>query len=138
MKPAPEQFRLTPEVARRLRLSEVIASDATYGNNGMFLVPCGREILRCMISDGTGSREMGLPLWEHVSVSLSNRVPSYAELCFVKDLFWSDDETVMQLHVPRCDHVNNHPFCLHLWRPIGQEIPRPPAEFVGLKGVTLR
>jgi len=26
--------------------------------------------------------------------------------------------------------VNIHPYCLHLWRPVGQDIPLPPVEFV--------
>ncbi len=49
----------------------------------------------------------------------------------IKDLFWGDSETVMQLHVPAADHVNDHPYCLHLWKPINQDIPRPPSYTVG-------
>ena len=64
--------------------------------------------------------------WEHVSVSRQDRTPSWAEMDRVKRLFWDDDETVMQLHVPRSKHVNLHPNCLHLWRPINVEIPLPP------------
>lgn len=71
--------------------------------------------------------------WDHVSVSVEGeeRCPTYEELVFVKRQFWGGNETVMQLHVPEADHVNFHPYCLHLWRPQKQEIPRPPAEFVG-------
>jgi len=64
--------------------------------------------------------------WEHVSVSRQDRAPTWAEMDRVKRLFWDDTETVMQLHVPRSSHVNVHPHCLHLWRPIGTEIPLPP------------
>lgn len=41
--------------------------------------------------------------WEHVSVSVSGarRCPTWEEMDAVKRLFWADDETVMQLHVPR-------------------------------------
>ena len=49
----------------------------------------------------------------------------------VKRLFFRDDETAMQLHVQPADHINCHPHCLHLWRPHGVEIPRPPAFMVG-------
>jgi hypothetical protein len=49
----------------------------------------------------------------------------------IKRLFFHAHETAMQLHVPACDHVNHHPYCLHLWRPQDAEIPRPPAAFVG-------
>ena len=70
--------------------------------------------------------------WEHVSVSLPNRCPNWFEMDFIKDIFWLETETVMQLHVPKADHRCLHPYCLHLWRPTrGVEIPRPPAILVG-------
>lgn len=68
--------------------------------------------------------------WDHVSVSRKNRCPNWTEMEFVKRAFFKDDETAMQLHVPEKDHINAHPFCLHLWRPQKVEIPRPPAIFV--------
>jgi hypothetical protein len=49
----------------------------------------------------------------------------------MKRLFFREDETAMQLHVPATDHINCHPHCLHLWRPTEVEIPRPPAIMVG-------
>jgi len=79
--------------------------------------------LRVLASNGEG--------WDHVSVSLADRTPTWAEMEFVKRLFFEEDEVAMQLHVPPKDHVNNHPFCLHLWRPHGGVIPRPPASLVG-------
>ena len=71
--------------------------------------------------------------WDHVSVSLkgSTRTPTWEEMCRIKELFFEDNETVMQLHVPRADHVNYHPGCLHLWRPHHTPIPRPDALMVG-------
>lgn len=84
------------------------------------IVPIGLLIIA---SDGGG--------WEHVSVSLPTRCPTWEEMCWVKDQFWRPTETVMQLHVPAEDHVSLHPWCLHLWRPRrGQAIPRPPREMV--------
>jgi hypothetical protein len=68
--------------------------------------------------------------WEHVSVSLQHRTPHWSEMCFVKDLFWNDDECAMQLHPPKSDYVNCHPFTLHLWRPMQADIPTPPLELV--------
>jgi hypothetical protein len=38
----------------------------------------------------------------------------------------------MQLHPPRSEWVSNAEFCLHLWRPVGVDIPRPPALMVGV------
>lgn len=69
--------------------------------------------------------------WEHVSVSTARRCPNWEEMCFVKNLFWEDDEVVMQLHPAKKDYVNLHPYCLHLWRPIGREIPLPDVMLVG-------
>jgi len=51
----------------------------------------------------------------------------------VAKMFFGDWETAMQLHVPRSDHVNCHPNCLHWWRPVHVNIPRPPAYMVGSK-----
>lgn len=64
--------------------------------------------------------------WEHVSASLPNRCPNWHEMDQVKRLFFNDDELAMQLHVPASDHVNIHPHCLHLWRPMHADIPTPP------------
>lgn len=78
-------------------------------------------------SDGAG--------WDHVSVSLPNRCPTWAEMCLVKDLFFSPEETVIQYHPASADYVNHHPFCLHLWKPQGIDLPKPPTYLVGPKGV---
>jgi len=48
----------------------------------------------------------------------------------VKDLFWEPDELVVQFHVPKVAHVNIHEHVLHLWKPVGFEIPLPPADCV--------
>jgi len=71
--------------------------------------------------------------WDHVSVSRATRCPNWPEMEYIKRLFFKDAETVMQLHVPRADHINLHPYALHLWRPQEVEIPRPPGWMVGLK-----
>jgi len=102
----------------RLRAGEM-GSDATAGNNGAFLIPTrpGQPPLRVIASDGDG--------WEHVSVSLPNRCPTWDEMCKVKALFWDDDDCVVQFHPPKSDYVNLHPYCLHLWRPVGTPILLP-------------
>lgn len=104
------------------------------GCNGAFWIPVhstlkGGPPLRVIASDGE--------YWEHVSVSLPNRCPTWVEMCHVKELFWDDEDVVMQLHPARSDYVNYHPHCLHLWRPAnGQQIPLPPVIMVGLPGLT--
>jgi hypothetical protein len=60
-----------------------------------------------------------------------HRCPTWEELEHVKRLFFEPHECAMQLHVPPADHVNNHEFCLHIWRPLDVDIPRPPSVMVG-------
>lgn len=108
-------------------------SDDDAGLNGVFHVdgPCG-ALLRIIVSDGTILTDK-YP-WEHVSVSTQRRLPNWQEMCFVKDLFWDEEEAVMQLHPPKSEYVNYAPHCLHLWRPLREKIPMPPTIMVGPKG----
>ena len=85
------------------------------------------DVLR-ILSSGTGELAEG---WEHVSVSTRDRTPNWAEMTFVKNLFWGEEECVVQYHAPRSQYVNHHPYCLHLWRPIEAALPTPPSHFVG-------
>lgn len=71
--------------------------------------------------------------FEHCSVSIPTRCPSWEQMCSIKDTFWNDDEVCMQLHPAKKDYVNNHPYCLHIWKPIDKEIPLPPTIMVGVK-----
>jgi hypothetical protein len=73
--------------------------------------------------------------WEHVSVSLANRCPTWDEMCWVKSLFWEDDETVCQFHPPKSEYVNFHQYCLHLWKPTKEVLQLPPYYLVGPKNV---
>jgi len=101
---------------------------------GAFLVrgPCGEE-LKIIASEGDDPITDG---WEHVSVSTARRIPNWLEMCFVKDLFWREDECVVQFHPPRSDYINNHPRCLHLWRNTREEFKMPPAILVGVKDLS--
>lgn len=73
--------------------------------------------------------------WEHVSVAPYNIriVPSWDDMCRLKDMFFREDETVVQYHPAKSEYVNNVANCLHLWRPTDAEIPTPPAIMVGIK-----
>lgn len=103
---------------------------AEYGTDyGFFEIPgpCAMT-LRVIVSNAYPDEGV---MWEHASVSLKTRCPNWKEMHFIKEIFWGDDEAVMQLHPPKKDYVNCHPYCLHLWRPVGQEIPLPPSIMVG-------
>lgn len=115
--------------------------------SGLYLLKRGNAQLRVVASNGVG--------WDHVSVSLPTRCPTWEEMCWVKDKFFEPEEVVMQLHPARSQYVNNMPYCLHLWRPQNAEyiaaviadwgdewpygevespgvIPTPPAHLVGI------
>lgn len=85
--------------------------------------------LRIISSGETHKGEYGE--WEHVSVSLADRCPTWEEMCAVKDLFWMPEECVLQFHPPQSAYVNNMPFCLHLWKPL-HAIELPPSMTLGV------
>lgn len=120
-----------------------LASDASYGNNGAFMVKAVQTIpnaepiayfLFCIASDGGMDGETP---WEHVSVTivhpLDKRCPTWDEMCAVKNVFWDKKDCVIQYHPPEDKYVNQHPHCLHLWRKPGVEIPIPDPNLVGMQ-----
>jgi hypothetical protein len=111
-----------PEKSRVL--SGRYGSAKTDGSNGFFRVYCGRQF-NVIASDGGG--------WEHVSVSLENRTPTWAEMCAIKNVFWDEEDCVVQFHPAKSDYVNNHSYCLHLWRPTAAVLPKPESWMVGIK-----
>ena len=129
------------EYLNRYRITGVaeggeLKSTEADGMNGAFWIPCYNakteryDLLGVISSDGGG--------WEHVSVTVQSskrsqgQAPSWEQMCRVKRAFWDEEETVVEYHVPMSEWVNEHPGCLHLWKKIGYEYPRPPGLFVGL------
>ena len=118
----PEEYRIT---AGR------VASTSEFGNNGAFELPPirGGRKLFCIVSDGMG--------WEHVSVHVLDgktlHTPTWSEMCYVKDLFWDEEDIALQYHPRKSQYVNNHPHTLHLWRPTDQTVPNPPSILVGVR-----
>lgn len=109
------------------------------GNNGYFRIPeKGSQKVFCVIaSDGLG--------WEHVSVHVEminhpkrTYTPTWEDMCKVKAMFWDGEDVVIQFHPRESEYVNNHPNTLHLWRPVGAEIPIPPSILVGIKGFEVK
>ncbi len=100
---------------------------------GLFRFGIDAKIIRCIASDGEAAEEYGLSKWEHVSVSIEHETkpPTWKVMCMVKDLFWDDDQVVVQFHPRKKDYVNHHPGCLHLWRCLDREFPTPEPIMVG-------
>lgn len=119
-----------PEQYRFKDTSHPMGSDSFDGNNGVFYIPYGSDILQCIASSGMG--------WEHVSVTCRTKnrnrysIPTWEQMCFIKDTFWDDAETVIQYHPKKSEYINNHPYVLHLWRPLKEEIPIPNSILVGI------
>jgi hypothetical protein len=90
---------------------ELLAIYGTTGDDkfGAFLVPYNSHKLRIIAASDKG--------WDHVSVSLEQRTPTWEEMDFIKKMFFRIDEMAIQYHMPEKDNVNIHPNCLHLWRP---------------------
>jgi hypothetical protein len=115
----------------RLRNHPSLGSDDSIGNNGFFVIPhfkISDYIIACQSSDGEG--------WEHVSASVRHtkrephRCPNWEEMCFIKDLFWDEHDSVVQFHPKKSEYVNIHPYVLHLWKPTTMEVILPPTKFV--------
>lgn len=99
---------------------------------GMFVVPAhkapGKRSLKIVATAAHQEQE-----WDHASVSLgvnAKSQPTWPEMCFVKDLFWAEEDWVIQYHPAKSAYVNCHASTLHLWRPTKSTLPTPPREFV--------
>ena len=108
----------------------VFKSDESYGNNGAFEILYRKTanvqiVLNVIVSDKVG--------WDHVSVSMPKMTPTWNMMCFIKELFFEDDEVAIQYHPRKEDYIDYHPHCLHLWRIQTDAIPIPPVWMVGPK-----
>lgn len=110
----------------------LLGSSSQDGNNGVFIIPYGKLTLSVVCSDEEG--------WDHVSVSVDinpPRLPTWEEMCYVKDLFFRDEETVVQFHPKRSAYRNVNPWVLHLWRDQSIEYSLPPGKFIGPQSLSL-
>lgn len=116
---------------RRLNGFRYVAGDIMRGitpdmhrDHGVFQIPLkGNEYMHNIIANSCDG-------WDHVSVSYMGRTPTWEEMDTIKRMFFKPSEVAMQLHVETKNHINIHPYVLHLWRPTDQHVPLPPKEFV--------
>jgi hypothetical protein len=111
----------------RVRSGSVVRHYGSAGDStcGVFLLrsPIDHAPICVIASSGMG--------WDHVSVSRKNRIPNWIEMDHIKRKFFLPEEAAFELHVAESDHINDHQNCLHLWRPIDQDMPMPPKWMVG-------
>lgn len=115
----------------RLRNAGMFSTTEADGFNGafQFRLPGESKPVMCIASDAGG--------WQHVSARQGDTekdIPSWNVMCKVKELFWDDEDVVVQFHPKKSEYVNYHPAVLHLWRCTdGREQPTPPSFMVGPK-----
>ncbi len=94
--------------------------------NGLFKVFVNGKSFFVIASTGGG--------WDHVSVSPGSSrkkgIPTWEEMCAIKDMFFEAEETVVQYHPAKSRYINMREDCLHLWRPTAEELPTPPLYMV--------
>jgi hypothetical protein len=66
--------------------------------------------------------------WLHLSIARRDRMPTWTELTEARDLFLGPGTEAYQKLPKRSEHVNIHPYCLHLWalvnRPLTPDFTR--------------
>jgi hypothetical protein len=90
----PKHWRVLPPTHPAMR--------AFYRKDGLYVIVSGWE-------ESDGQR------WLHLSASRKSKVPSYEDLCALKRSFFGAEAMAYQLFPPQSEHVNDHPFVLHLW-----------------------
>lgn len=60
--------------------------------------------------------------WLHVSMSFKSKLPSYADMKIVKNVFIGEDQTAFQLFPPNDQHINLHENTLHLFSCLTKDI----------------
>jgi len=113
----------------------LMSSTDEQGLTGAFLIPTTIPQRRIFIVSSGTDNYTG---WEHVSAHVIERknkkvkevVPTWAEMCFVKSVFWKPEECVIQYHPSKSQYVDCHPFTLHLWKQINKEFPIPDISYV--------
>jgi hypothetical protein len=63
----------------------------------------------------SASRERDGKRWIHVSMSRHKRLPSYDDMCLVKNQFLGANRLAVQVFARAAHHVNINPHVLHLW-----------------------
>lgn len=83
-----------------------------------------RNIHRHLSLIVTACREADGRLWVHLSIAGRDRLPTWLELVEVRDWLFGPEALAIQVLAPVSEHVNIHPYCLHLWHCVdGSPLP---------------
>lgn len=63
--------------------------------------------------------------WVHASIAHKDRTPTYDELALLHKAVFQGKGWAYQVFAPDTDHVNIHPFALHLWGRLDGTNPIP-------------
>lgn len=61
--------------------------------------------------------------WLHASIARRDSMPTYEDLVALHYAVWGNNGWAYQVFAPQTEHVNIHPYALHLWgRPDGAAV----------------
>lgn len=63
----------------------------------------------------SANRERDGKVWLHASMSRRSRLPDYEDMVAVRNVLFGPERKAIQILAPDSEHVNIHPYCLHLW-----------------------
>ncbi len=101
------------EIAKTSNL--IIHKNTEAGGSGLIVYG---SLKNCSVM--WGRKEGGL--YDHVSISPTNRIPTWNELCKVKDMFFKDDEECYLVFPKKEQYVNLDKYCMHIWRDASEDI----------------
>lgn len=132
----PEHIEKYRKTKKGQGIPDILLTTEMDGMNGVFEIPFeNNPKIHFLAIASDGSEPDGKMVdWEHVSVrarsmndkgKVYERVPNWMEMCWLKDLFFNDDECVIQFHPAKSEYINTHPNVLHLWRYLKAGFPVP-------------
>lgn len=123
-----------------MRELETILNNGKLTINKVATLENGDVQIRCYYNDPVNQKRYWCKFtsamgWEHAAVSGRNhKIPEWEIMCRVKDIFWDEEECCIEFHPRKSQYVNNDE-CLHIWKPIGVELPEPDTILVGIQGM---
>lgn len=102
------------EIRRRLGRDRY-APPVEFGTTGWRFDALRGERLRILVSEGPVPSAAESGEWLHASISAVDRMPTYDELQMMHRAVWGETGWAYQVFAPVADHVNIHPYVLHLW-----------------------